>query len=99
MIPVPIPEGMAEAMGGRRVVIGEPGDPTRTDVRPCEYVVTSSALYPGRPSVHALVALDDEDRERVAAGARLWLTLDGSELPWSITVEASRPERDAGHGH
>lgn len=98
--PVPIPDGVAETMGGRRVVSGEPGDPTRTDVRPCEYVVTESELYRGRPCVHALVALDDEDRRRIAGGARLWLTLDGGEVPWSLTVEdVARPERDAGHGH
>jgi hypothetical protein len=87
MRPVPIPDGVAEAMGGRRVVIGEPGDPTRTDVRPCEYVATLSELYPGRPCVTALVELDDDDRAAIADGARLSLTLDGGELPWSLAVE------------
>lgn len=86
MRPIPIPDGMAEAMGGRRVVIGEPGDPTRTDVRPCEYVVTESELYPGRPVVSALIELDDTDRDAIAAGARLWLRLDGGELPWALEV-------------
>src|SRR5436305_2667594 len=33
MRPIPIPDGVAESMGGRRIVIGEP-DPTRDDVRP-----------------------------------------------------------------
>ena len=84
---VPIPDGIAEQMHGARLVIGEPGDPTRTDVRPCEYVVTESELYPGLPCVHALVELDDDDRAALAAGAKLWLTLDGGELPWSLTVE------------
>lgn len=84
MRPVPIPDGVAEAMGGRRVVIGEPGDPTREDVRPCEYVVRPSALYPGRPCVSALVELTDEDRRRLARGGHIWLTLDGGELPWSL---------------
>lgn len=82
--PVPIPDGVAEAMGGKRVVIGEPGDPTRTDVRPCEYVVKPSDLYPGRPQVWTLIVLDDEDRAKAAAGAMLWLQLDGGELPWSL---------------
>lgn len=86
---VPIPDGVAEKMGGRRIVIGEPGDPTRADVRPCEYILTSSALYPGRGCVTALVELDDQDRELIAAGARVWLTMDGGELPWSLTVEGS----------
>jgi hypothetical protein len=90
---VPIPDGVAEAMGGRRVVIGEPGDPTRDDVRPCEYVVTASALYPGRPVVSALVELDDDDRAAAAAGMPLWLTLDGGELPWSLTF-VPPPEAD-----
>jgi hypothetical protein len=86
MRPLPIPDGVAEAMGGRRVVIGEP-DPTRDDVRPCEYVVTASKLYPGRPVVSALIEVSDEDRERIAKGARLWLHLDGGELPWALDVE------------
>lgn len=85
MIPVPIPDGVAEAMGGKRIVIGDPGDPTG-NVRPCEYVMTASPNYPGKPCVHALVELDDHDRERIAAGARLWLTLDGGELPWRLEV-------------
>jgi hypothetical protein len=85
-VPVPIPDGVAEAMGGKRIVIGEPGDPTRTDVRACEYVVTESKLYPGRPCVHAFIVLDDEDRARISRGARLWLTLDGGELPWCLEV-------------
>lgn len=85
---IPIPDGMAEALGGRRIVIGEPGDPTRTDVRPCEYVITESVLYPGRPCVHALVELEPAEREAIATGARLLLTLDGGELPWSIDVMA-----------
>jgi hypothetical protein len=83
---LPIPDGVAEAMGGRRVVIGE-ADPTRDDVRPCEYVVTASKLYPGRPVVSALIEVSDEDRARIAEGARLWLHLDGGELPWSLDVE------------
>ena len=79
---------MAEAAGGRRIVIGEPGDPTRDDVRPCEYVMTRSWLYPGRPCVTALIELDDADRDAIADGARLSLTLDGGEISWSIaTVE------------
>lgn len=84
---IPIPDGVAEASGGRRVVIGEPGDPTRDDVRPCEYVVRLSELYPGRPTFTALVDLDDDDRAAIAAGARLSLTLDGGEVPWSMSVE------------
>lgn len=87
MTPIPIPDGVAEAMGGRRAVIGEPGDPTRTDVRPCEYVVIPSTIYPGRPAFVALVAPSDEDRRRIAEGANVWLVLDGAEVPWSITVE------------
>lgn len=89
MRPIPIPDGVAEAMGGQRVIIGESGDPTRDDVRPCEYVVTASTLYPGRPTVTALVVLDDEDRRRIADGALISLTLDGGELPWSLAVEDS----------
>ena len=84
---IPIPDGVAEASGGRRVIIGEPGDPTRDDVRPCEYVLTDSAMYPGRPCLTALIALDDDERRALAEGAKLSLTLDGAEVPWSIHVE------------
>lgn len=83
---VPIPDGVAEAMGGQRIVLGD-DDPTRDDVRPCEYILTASKIYPGRPCVHALVELDPEDRARLAAGARVWLTMDGGEWPWALTVE------------
>lgn len=69
------------------MVIGEPGDPTRDDVRPCEYIVTPSLIYPGRPAFTALIELDDDDRAAIAAGGRLSLTLDGGELPWAIAVE------------
>lgn len=83
MNPTPIPDGVAEAMGGRRVVLGD-SDPTRDDVRPCEYVVTPSDLYPGRPCFTARIELSDEDRAAVAAGALLWLSLDGAEVPWAL---------------
>ncbi len=63
--------------------------PDGVDVRPCEYVVTDSTLCPGRPCVNALVAFDADERERIAAGFPVWLSLDGGELPWAITV-ASR---------
>lgn len=85
---LPIPDGVAEAMGGARIVIGE-SDPTRDDVRPCEYVMTPSKLYPGRPCVHALIELDDAERARIADGARIWLTLDGGEWPWTLQVEGA----------
>lgn len=92
MRPIPIPDGVAEASGGRRIVIGEPGAPTRTDVRPCEYVMTASTLYSDRPCLTALVELSDEDRAAIAAGALLSLSFDGGELPWTLAVVAdARP--------
>lgn len=83
---VPIPDGVAEAAGGVRVVIGEPGDPTRTDVRPCEYIVRPSELYPGGHTFTVLVVLDDDERAAVADGHWVALTLDGAEVPWSLQV-------------
>ncbi len=83
---LPVPDALLEALGGQRAVIGEPGDPTRDDVRPCEYVVTASELYPGRPRVWALIELDDEDRAAIAAGGQVVLSMDGGELPWSLAV-------------
>lgn len=84
MRPVPIPDELVAA-GEQRVVIGE-SDPTRDDVRPCEYLIAASELYPGRPTVSALIELDDDDRKAIAEGARLVLTMDGGELPWSLGV-------------
>lgn len=84
--PIPIPDGLAEAVGGRRVVIGEPGDPTREDVRPCEYIVRPSSLYQHANAYSSLIELDDAERALLAAGARLMLTLDGAEVPWSIGI-------------
>lgn len=96
MRPLPVADDVLETarqVYGRaeRHVIGEPGDPTG-DVRPCEYLVTASELYPGRPTFSVLVELDDADREAAAAGRRLWLTLDGAEVPWALTFE---PEPNA----
>lgn len=92
MRPVPIPDDvLAEfvaATGGNahRVVLGEP-DPTRLDVRPAEYVMHPSKLFPGRPCYTALVKLSDEDRAAIIAGADVVvLTLDGAEVPWSLAV-------------
>lgn len=88
MRPVPIPDELLAAHpGARRAVIGEPGDVTRDDVRPCEYLVTASALYERAPCFTALIELDDDDRASIAAGARLSLTLDGAEVPWTIAVQ------------
>ncbi len=91
MRPIPIPDGVAEASGGRRVVIGG-SDPTDPQFTPCEYVVRPSEAYPGRPMFTALVELDDEDRTRIAQGAPIWLTLDGMEVPWSIDVDEGQHE-------
>jgi hypothetical protein len=85
MQPIPIPDGVAEAAGGRRVVIGDQ-DPTG-NVRPCEYVLTESTNYPGRPCVSALIAPSEPERLAIAAGSEIWLTLDGAEVPWSLDVD------------
>lgn len=77
----PLPDSWA----GRRAIIG-PADPTRDDIRPCEYAVVASREYPGRPMVLARIALDADDRRLIAAGAVLWLELDGGELPWQLHI-------------
>lgn len=83
---IPIPPGVAAAAEGRTIVIGD-DDPTRDDLRPCEYVVTPSDLYPGHYVYSALVEMDDSEVEAIAAGCRrFWLTLDGAEVPWSISL-------------
>ena len=70
---------------GQSVIIGPP-DPTRDDLRPCQYAIRASREFPGRPRVIARIELDDHDREIIAAGAVLWLELDGGELPWQLTL-------------
>lgn len=87
---VPIPDDVLDAWieqhgHAARIVIGE-SDPTRDDVRPCEYLLTASSVFPGQPCVTALVELTDADRAAIAAGARLTLTMDGGEAPWTLAV-------------
>jgi hypothetical protein len=82
--PVPIPP---ELVNGRPTIVLGEADPTRDDVRPCEYLVTTSTVYgAGWPAYTAVLVLDDNDRAAIAAGARLTLTLDGGEVPWSINL-------------
>lgn len=92
MRPVPIPDHIRAQY--QTVVIGEPGMSPADDgaPMPAEYVVTPSELYPGRPAFSALVALDQADIDAIKGGADLlWLTLDGGEVPWAITVADVRP--------
>ena len=86
MRPIPIPEGVAEQVGGKRVVLGVEESFNGAPIDACEYVVRPSALYPGRPCMSALLELDDDDRAKIAAGAMIWLTFDGGELPWRLDV-------------
>lgn len=81
---IPMPDDFLP--GHPRTVIGEPGDPTRLDVRPAEYAITASELYPGRPRCWVVVDLEDDERAAIAAGARVVLSMDGGELPWSLDV-------------
>ena len=83
----PLPDSWA----GQRAIIG-PSDPTRDDLRPCEYAVRPSREYPGRPRVLARIELDDADRDNIARGAVLWLELDGGELPWQLHITGPRAE-------
>lgn len=76
---------------GHRAIIG-PSDPTRDDLRPCEYAVVSSQEFPGRPKVLVRIELDDTDRDLIAAGAVLWLEMDGGELPWQLFITDHRAE-------
>lgn len=70
---------------GPRTVIG-PSDPTRDDMRACEYAVAESHEYPGRPRVLVRVELDDDDRAIIAEGGVIWLEMDGGELPWALVA-------------
>lgn len=86
MRPVPIPAAVRARL--QTVVIGEPGMSPADDgaPAPAEYALTSSSLYPGRPCFNALVVLEDADLAHIADGGRhVWLTLDGAEVPWSLS--------------
>ena len=76
---------------GARAIIG-PSDPTRDDLRPCEYAVRASREFPHQPRVLARIELDDTDRDLIADGAVLWLELDGGELPWQLHITDPRAE-------
>lgn len=77
----PIPDSWT----GPRAIVG-PSDPTRLDLRACEYAIRPSREYPGRQRCLARVVLDDNDRAAIAAGAVLWVELDGAEVPWGLTL-------------
>lgn len=69
---------------GPRVVLG-PADPTRDDLRPCEYALRPSLeAGPYAARYLARIVLDDEDRALIASGYVLWLDLDGAEVPWCL---------------
>lgn len=76
---------LPSSWNGPRAVIG-PDDPTRDDLRPCEYAGRPSVEYPGRWRYLVRVELDDLDRDLIARGGVLWLDLDGGEVPWCIHV-------------
>lgn len=76
---------LPDTWDGARVIIG-PDDPTRDDLRACEYAVRPSGYYPGRWRYTVRVVLDDQDRAVIAAGGVLWLELDGVEVPWCIHI-------------
>jgi hypothetical protein len=86
MRPIPIPVGVPEQLGGIRAVLGVEESLRGDPLDACEYVVRPSQLYPGRPCLSALVELDDQDRDRIARGGLIWLTLDGGEWPWRLDV-------------
>lgn len=76
---------LPDSWEGVRWIIG-PEDPTRDDMRACEYAVRPSHEYPGRPRVMVRLELNDDDRAILTDGGVVWLELDGAEVPWSITV-------------
>ncbi len=76
---------LPDTWDGPRVILG-PSDPTRDDLRACEYALRPSHCYPGRGRYTVRVALDDHDRAAIAAGGVLWLDLDGAEVPWCIHI-------------
>jgi len=80
-----------ESWAGDTVIIG-PADPTRPDLRACQYAVIPSIEFPGRPRVLARIELDDNDRALIALGCVLWLDLDGGELPWQLHITAADAE-------
>ena len=82
---------LPDSWEGQRAIIG-PADPTRDDLRACEYAVAPSLEFPGRPKVLVRIELDDTDRDLIAAGAVLWLEMDGGELPWQLFITDHRAE-------
>lgn len=79
MQPVPIPDGVAEANGGHRVVFSAPdGDLISDEIRACEAMVTDD-------SITILIELDDADRVSAMNGLPIWLSILGRHLsPFSI---------------
>lgn len=85
---IPIPDGMAEDLGGHRVVFGLEELEAGVPVNPIEAVVAPSNLYPGVERVHSLIELDDTDRAALASGARLLLTIHRG-MAWQLNIVAT----------
>lgn len=77
MDPVPIPNGVAEAVGGRRIVIAPPDGDLTGDIRPVEAVIVDN-------DVNILIELNEHDRHLAALGQPLWLTFTGGCPVFSI---------------
>lgn len=75
MRPVPVPDGMAEAMGGDRVPVGDDVD--------CECIALKDRH--GDPVFVVLLALDEIDRAAIQDGAGLFLVL-GEKVSFRVDV-------------
>lgn len=84
MRPIPIPDGVAEVNGGRRVIYTAPGgDMLDDDVRPVEAIVIDDPV--DLVQVAVLIELDDDDRAAAAAGLPIWLSFKGGMPIWGIS--------------
>lgn len=82
MRPVPIPDELVQPGTVRRLVQAPPGE--EDVVRPVESLI--SADTDGTALLSMMMKLEDGDIEKLQAGGRIWLTMRGGIIPFSVHV-------------
>lgn len=88
MRPTPIPdEDVAANPDHQRVVIAPPaGYDIDGPIRSVEALVGPNTEIDDVTTFRFRVVLEDDDLERLTAGAAIWISMCGHVVPWSIQV-------------
>lgn len=83
MRPAPIPDDVAEAHPGRRIVVTGPNGDLTGPIPPVEAMVEE--MCRGR-ALSVRCVLEDGDLDQLTAGAPIWLTFLGHMVPFDVRV-------------